>query len=296
MPENDTMSDASLFYTREGRKILTGSLLAFYGCGLDFVPICEAIVSSSYQDLFEAIEQTGNEKAAMYIKAFEGTSYVANCKQSCDAAISLFATNDNVKKCVRRPKPGEEALVPESVDTKNVFVHIEDHLLKLYAPVLSIWISLCCEHLLSRHYDRKKDPKCLFALDELRSFGYLPLLGDLYRKGRKFGVRLITLTQSLSDYDAAYGCIERKAQLENAKFKVFLSAEAETEEYARQLCGEAPEVHISTSKSSKSYTVTRSESQESIIKPGSLNNLGDRLLLVFPGGHVFLEKNFHFKK
>lgn len=296
MPENETMSDASLFYTREGRKILTGSLIAFYFCGLDFVPICKAIVDNNYQDLFDAIKETGNEKAAMYIKAFEGTSYVANCKQNCDAAVSLFALNDNVSNCVRRPDPGEEALVPESVDTKNVFVLIEDHLLDLYSPVLAIWISLCCEHILSRPYDRSKDPKLLFALDELRSFGYLPLLGDLYRKGRKRGVRLITLTQSLSDYDAAYGVIERKAQLENAKYKVFLSAEAETEDYARQLCGVAPEVKISTSRSSNSFTVTRSENQENIIKPGSLNNLGDNLLLVFPGGHVFLEKNFYFKK
>lgn len=92
MPESQNMNDVSLFYLTEGRKILTAALIAFYSQGMDFIPICEKIVSSNWKDLFNAIDATNNAKASAYITSFVGNSETTNagCKQSADSALKLL--------------------------------------------------------------------------------------------------------------------------------------------------------------------------------------------------------------
>jgi hypothetical protein len=63
MPDDEKMSDTSKFFNTEGRKILTASLIAFYHTKMDFIPICEKIVGSSWKDLFNDIDATENDKA-----------------------------------------------------------------------------------------------------------------------------------------------------------------------------------------------------------------------------------------
>lgn len=99
MPETPNMNENAKFFLSNGRKILTASLIAFYGLGLDFIEICEKIISSSYQELFRAIDETQTKEAIMYINSFVGASEqnTSGCKQSCDDSIKLFATNVKVK-------------------------------------------------------------------------------------------------------------------------------------------------------------------------------------------------------
>ena len=105
IPGNAT-NDNAKFFQDNGRKILTASLIAFYGAGMDFIEICEKIVGSGWKDLFRAIDDTENKAAMMYINSFEGASEqnTAGCKQACDDALKLFATNAKVKKSIHRPK------------------------------------------------------------------------------------------------------------------------------------------------------------------------------------------------
>ena len=106
MPEMPGMNDNARFFLINGRKILTASLIAFYDSDMDFIPICEKIIKHSWQTLFRDIDATKNTDAILYINSFEGASEVntAGCKQSCDDAVKLFATNAKIKNAIHRPK------------------------------------------------------------------------------------------------------------------------------------------------------------------------------------------------
>ncbi len=68
----------------------------------------------------------------------------AGCKQAVDKVLKLFATNEKVKKTLRRPKK-EESFTPKELESHNVFVIVEDSKLKLYSPLLRIITSQCME-------------------------------------------------------------------------------------------------------------------------------------------------------
>mgnify|MGYP000585348721 FL=1 len=112
MPLENNASDTSVFFTVEGRKILTASLITYYHMGMDFVEICERIVSKDHVTLFEEIDAINNYKALQYVTSFAGTSErnTAGCKQACDTAIRLFATNPHIKKVLDVPKKEEKHL------------------------------------------------------------------------------------------------------------------------------------------------------------------------------------------
>lgn len=299
MPEDANMSDTSKFFNTEGRKILTASLIAFYHSGMDFIPICERIVSSSWQDLFNDIDETQNDKAIQYINSFAGTSEqnTAGCKQSCDSVLKLFATNERVKKSVHRPKTENElCFTPEVLEQHNVFVIIEDAKLELYAPLLHIITAQNLDYFSERPAENKTT--ILFCLDEFASFGRLELTGAL-RKLRKKHVRIMILTQSVPDIDLIYGKSERASMMNNFRFKVLLSADdPDTQEYFAKLIGYENAKKNSVSKSAKAYTYTESEAREWIIEPAKLARLDaedSSLILLCGGMYMRIKKNYYFK-
>lgn len=95
MPESPNMNDNARFFLMNGRKILMASLIAFYHENLDFCEICRKVVSSSWQNLFNEIDEIGNEEAVMYINGFVGANEAntSGCFQQTCEAINLFATN-----------------------------------------------------------------------------------------------------------------------------------------------------------------------------------------------------------
>ena len=158
--------------------------------GMDFVEICERIVSKDHVTLFEEIDAINNYKALQYVTSFAGTSErnTAGCKQACDTAIRLFATNPHIKKSVGRPQKGREAFVPEQLEEKNVYVKIQDAKLELYAPLLHIITAQCMDYFSYRANNHQNT--ILFCLDEFASFGRLDITAAL-RKLRKKHVRII---------------------------------------------------------------------------------------------------------
>lgn len=294
MPDNINMSDTSLFFNTEGRKILTASLIAFYHAGFDFIQICEKIVYNSWQNLFQEIEMTNNYKAIQYIYSFHGTSAqnTAGCKQSCDSVLKLFATNINIKHAIKRPLKGEECFTPQKLETHNVFVVIEDYKLKLYSPLLQIITSQSLEFFSTRSNDANKT--ILFALDEFASLGKMDIT-DALRKLRKKHVRIMVLTQSMADIDLIYGRDERMAMLNNFRFKTILSADdTDTQEYFAKLIGYKNIQRRSTSRNAKSVTRTINEVKDYIIQPSELAHLDKHLVLLHPGGYIKIKKNFYY--
>ena len=135
------------------------------------------------------------------------------------------------------------------------------------------------------------------SLDELPSLGHLPIL-DVVRKFRKRKVRLLALTQSLADLDLTYSEKERIAILENFKYTLILSATStETQKYFSRRTGEVKKKQITTtSRAFEKATLSEKEIREPAVNPEEFARLGDHLILLFPGGHVKLRKNYYFRK
>ena len=295
MPIEPTMSDVTLFYTNEGRKILTASLITFYHQDYDFVQICELINSKSHQSLFSHIERSKNSKAVSYINSFSGTSKqtIASCKQAVETAIHPFISNSCVMKNVRRPVFTEPAFTPAILEEKSVFVCIPDELLEQLTPLLRIITAQTLDYFSSRKIS-SSTKTILFCLDEFSSFGKFNIGGAL-RKLRKRKIRIMVLTQSLSDIDLTYEVTERKALMDNFSYTLVLSArERESQLYFSSLIGCHDKVQYSTSRSPTQVTTTESTTRDWIVSPEELSRLGDDLILIYEGGFARLQKNYYF--
>lgn len=295
MPDDNIQDDAARFFRKEGRKILTASLIAFYDQGMDFVAICEKIIRSGWQELFNSIDQTGNGSAIQYINSFMGASEqnTAGCKQDADGAVKLFAVNSRIRQTVRRPKEGEKCFMPQAIEENNAFVIIEDNKLKLYAPLLHIIMAQALEYF--SHRPIRAGKTILLCLDEFASLGKLEIT-DALRKLRKRNVRIMMLTQSMSDIDLIYGKPERMAMMNNYRFKIILGADdTDTQDYFAKLIGQKEVQKKSRSKSAHSVTRTVSEGKDWIVEPARLARLHDKLILLHPDGYIELRKNFYFK-
>lgn len=302
MPESPNMNDNARFFLSNGRKILTASLIAFYHTGLDFIDICQMVVSNSWQNLFRMIDETANPNAMLYINSFEGANEAntAGCKQSCDDALKLFATNTSVKNCIHRPYDGEQGIEPKLIESFNIFVIVPDPKLTLYAPLLNIVTSQLMQYIADREVT-ENSPQILLSLDEFASLHLdAQIILDALRKYRKKRARVLCLTQNLADLDMMYGHDVTRALLANFRFKCLLGGlgEVESQRFFADMIGYKEVTKKSVSKSAHGGSITESENKEYIIEPADLDRLGDDMILICPDGdgYVRLKKNFYFKK
>lgn len=295
MPEKKRTSEAAEFFNSEGRKMLTSAFICYYKNGLDFIPICEKIIENNWKDLLNDISEYNNNKANQYIASFAGASEQNNagCKQSMDKAIKLFATNEKIKKTIRRSHPKEKCITPKILEKQNVFIIIDDEKLKLYAPLLHIITAQSLEYFSKRPI--KNTSTILFCLDEFVSLGEMEITEAL-RKLRKKHIRIMMLTQSMADIDLVYGRDERMAMMNNYPYKVILGCDdTDTQEYFAKLIGQQETKKNSISKNSSQTTHTAAEAKDWIIEPSQLARLGDAVILLSPDGHMKLKKNFYYK-
>lgn len=288
-------SEAAEFFNTEGRKMLTSALICYYNAGMDFISICEKIMENNWRDLLNDIAGHKNKKANLYIASFAGPSEQNNagCKQSMDKAIKLFATNEKIKKTIRRPVSGEKCVTPEILEKKNVFIVIDDDKLKLYAPLLHIITAQSLEYFSKRPVENKTT--ILFCLDEFVSLGEMEITEAL-RKLRKKHIRIMMLTQSMADIDLLYGRDERMAMMNNYLYKVILGCDdTDTQEYFAKLIGQHETKKNSISKNSSQTTHTEAEAKDWIIQPSDLARLGNEVILLSPDGCMRLKKNFYYK-
>lgn len=295
MPDVPGASDASMFFTREGRKLLTGALIAFYFSGMDFNDICRKIISSSYTELFREIDAQGNEEASLYIKSFRGTNAenTGGCKQSVDAAVKLFALNRNIRRCVHRPDGNQITFTPKTLEKNCVIFRLDETLLDVYAPLLSIVVSQSLTYFASRPIG---STPLLFALDEFSSLGKMDIVGAL-QKLRKRGIRIFVITQSLADLDRIYGEIERKAMLNNFLYKAILGAgDTDTQEYFAKMIGHKQEKSYSRTTGRGAASITERQEKTWAIEPDELGRLRKDLILLHPAGYNKLHKVPYYKR
>ena len=301
LPESPNMNDNARFFLMNGRKILMASLIAFYHENLDFCEICRKVVSSSWQNLFNEIDEIGNKEAILYINGFQGASEAntSGCYQQTCEAISLFATNKNVINSVHRPDKGEMALQPDCIETNNIFVIVQDEKLELYAPLMNIIVSQFMQYISSRSVVKNESKTILLALDEYASLHIdSGMILEATRKYRKRLCRLMILTQNLADLVILYGQEVTRGLIGNFDYKVLLGGigDLESLETFAKLIGYKETTKRSVSKSSSGTSRTESEDREFIIEPSELDRLGDKAVLISPEGHFILDKNFYYKK
>lgn len=140
MPELNENDEAGSFFLKNGRAMFIGALIAYYHQGLDFIPICQKIISLSYQELLYDIVDSKNDNAIQYISSFNGANEknTAGCKQCVDSHIKLYATNFRMKKSIRRPIDDEICIIPNLLNQYNLFFCIPDSKTDLYGPLLGI--------------------------------------------------------------------------------------------------------------------------------------------------------------
>ena len=262
---------------------------------MDFSDICRKIISSSYTELFREIDAQGNEDASLYIKSFRGTNAenTGGCKQSVDAAVKLFALNRNIRRCVHRPHGKEIAFTPKTLEKNCVIFRLDETLLDVYAPLLSIVVSQTLTYFASRPIGTT--PPILFALDEFSSLGKMDIIGAL-QKLRKRGIRIFVITQSLADLDRIYGETERKAMLNNFLYKAILGAgDTDTQEYFAKMIGHKQEKSYSKTTGHGAASITERQEKSWAIEPDELGRLRKDLVLLHPAGYDKLRKTPYFK-
>ena len=285
LPDKANDSEAGVFFTTNGRKMLSAALICYYAMGWDFVSICEHFLSHDWRSLLNDIAKQENKVANMYISSFVGASEknTAGCKQAADDAIKLFAMNAKIKNALRKVPSYGKSINPATLGRNSIYIYIPDEKLKIYGDLLRIITAQSMEYFSSRPKENRQ--MILFCLDEFASFGKLQITEAL-RKLRKRHIRIMVLTQSLADLDMIYGKDERKAMMGNFKFTIVLGCKgAETQEYFSKMIGERKSL-LNNNPDKKNGP---------IIKPEDLAHLGQDLFVLSDDGAVRLKKNYYFK-
>ena len=265
LPDKANDSEAGIFFTKNGRKMITAALICYYGMGWGFVEICEFFLGHDWRSLLNDIAKQQNLIANMFISSFAG------------------ASNEKIKNALRKVPSYEKAISPATLETSSVYIYIPDEKLKIYGDLLRIITAQSMEYFSSRPPENKQT--ILFCLDEFASFGKLQIVESL-RKLRKRRIRILVLTQSVSDVDMIYGKDERKAMLGNFKFTVILGCkDTETQEYFSKMIGDKRSL-LATDPTQK---------PQPIIKPADLAHLEQDLFVICDDGAIRLRKNFYFK-
>ena len=102
LPDKANDSEAGVFFTKNGRKMITAALICYYGMGWGFIEICEFFLGHDWRSLLNDIAKQKNTAANAYISSFAGASEqnTAGCKQSADDALKLFATNSKIENAL----------------------------------------------------------------------------------------------------------------------------------------------------------------------------------------------------
>lgn len=70
LPDKANDSEAGVFFTVNGRKMLSAALICYYTMGWDFVSICEHFLLHDWRSLLNDIAKQENKTANMYIFCF----------------------------------------------------------------------------------------------------------------------------------------------------------------------------------------------------------------------------------
>ena len=288
--------DTERFFRDEGRRLLLASLVYLYDKGADFCQICRKFVSIDAQSLISDVleDDSADPRVMAIMQSMQGTNAknIQGCKQNADACIEKYAFDEKIRKHIHR---GANAIVPEILENKSLFVNIPHALLDVYAPLLSI-ISQQVMYYFKIRQVTPQTKTCLMCLDEFPQLGMIPDINNALMMLAKRKVRLMLFVQSDASLDRIYGNDVRIEILTNCAYKCILNAlDAETQETYSRLIGEQNIEHRSVTVGNGNPSYSYSLQRERIVEPAELAYLQDHLILLTPTGYIRLAKNFYFK-
>lgn len=287
-PNESNTSDASEYYRKGGVSFLKAALICYYEAGFDFVQICKKIVENDWRDLLNDIVRYNNKNANAFIAKYMGSNKenTNGCHQAAVDAVELFATDERLQRCMRRPAENEEYITPPVLEERSVYIVIPEKELELYSPLVHIMTAQLFEFFSNRPLENTNT--ILFCLDELASFAISVI--EPMRKLRKRHCRLLLLTQSLADLDLKYGREERRVMLDTAAFTIIFGArDHETTDALAKMIGR-------TDEAGNIFKDDHTQGERWIIPPAELASLGENLILLSPDGNMRLRKNYFFGK
>lgn len=284
----DNPGKSDPYFIESARNLFTAVLITFYHEGADFVDICRIVAHNSYASLESRLYEIGNSAAYHFFTQIGGGRDTTNSyiMQELVNKINVFMTSP-VCDALRRPKDGELCITPACLENHSLFIVLPQEKLKLYAPLVRLISDQCFTYLYERPAECTRN--ILLCLDEFTEFGELDIEKGL-RLLRKKHVRMLLLTQSLADLDRVYGRDSRQSMLNNLRYKLILGmSDLDEQKYFSALIGDRvvrePDGHGGYKEVRKPY-----------YEPKDLEQLGDDLILVHPGGHTKFRKAYYWSK
>ncbi len=301
IPDNPTANDNSKYFADNGRKMLNAALIYYYKKGYEFGDMCLEIVKKSAIELLQTVSSDEEllDDVLPLISSFNGANEknTQGCKESVDAVLKFFATNAKVRNTLRSidMDKRERGIAPFLLEFLDMFICIPQEKLSIYQPLLRLMVGQMFNYYVGRSLN--SETVILFVLDEFGRFGNIDGIVDALGTLRKRKVRVMLLTQNVSDIDAVYGQYTRDAILGNCTFSVCLGAkDIQTQKYFSELAGEHYKTRYGVNTGDNGSRFTIAEERTNIIEPASLAYLHEnkKVLLLAPQGYIFLHKNLWF--
>ncbi len=297
VPDDVNIGDNERYFRNGGRSMLAAALVFYFRNGVDFVQSCREFVQLDAFTLLEKINYMDSAFIRSMTSGFVGENEknVSGCKASANSYILIFATKGLLENHLRQARPGEQAIYPELIERRDIYIIIPERQLVDYAPLLALITSQMMAYI----EQRKPSPlskTILMCVDEFGRLGKLEKCKDFLQTARKRKARMIALGQSVADVEINYGSKEAESILDNFVFKVCLeSNHPRTQEYFASLAGKDYE-RKQTQTISKSIGVSDSfseiQNKDYIVEPASLQYLkrNNQLLYICPDGYAILQK------
>lgn len=294
---SEKSSDTEKFFREEGRRLLLASLVYLYDKGVDFCQFCREFVHFDAQSLISDIlaDTNADPRVLSIMQSMQGTNAknVQGCKQNADSCVEKFAYDEHIRKSIHR---GADAITPEILENKSLFISVPQYMLDVYAPLLSA-ISQQVMHYFKMREITPQTKTCLMCLDEFPQLGMIPDVNNALMTLAKKKVRLLLCVQTDASLNRIYGTDTRIEILTNCAYKCILNAlDPETQENYSRLIGEKNVEHKSVTAGNGNPSYTYTLQKERIIEPAELAYLQNHLILLTPTGYIRLTKNFYFKE
>ena len=281
------------FWIESAQDFLTGAMLYYYDLGHSFVDTLMQIQLSGAENLIEAIFNSDNNKARLYISSFVNMAEktLSSVFATVSRAITPLVTDDDVVSALSRSNTIEPVDLEYGYD---VFLNVPEHLLRQWKNLLGLMVNQFLMFF-ERRNESHDMPPILFLLDEFPRLGKIPFIMDGLATLRSKKVSICLILQSLAQLDVIYGKDERRIISDTCAYKAILSAtDPDTQDYFSKLVGTyekrkqtTTSAFINPMGNSKSITTE----EKPIIKPADFATLRDVVLLhPFEKGFTRVEK------
>lgn len=286
------------FWENSARRYLAGAYTwAYYNCK-SFIAVNKEIYGTAMDTFMERVMTSSCTEAIENMRHIHEASdkTKSSIMQNVLNAIELFATDPVIQRLLTRKKTIKPDLLLQG---QQIFLEIPEARLKNWKAFTSMMINQFLHAMTS--FPENNRVQTLVLLDEFPQLGKARAVIDGMATLRSKGCTVCLLMQSYSQLDKVYGQTERKIITDNAAYKLILSVmDPATAREISDMVGQHYQtdvtVHTSGLFGAQQPSSGRSKRLTNIIRPESLQNLGEEALLLSPYGFCRVKKAYYFKE